>query len=195
MVCGWPVGCTAKFSKTTLEAASGRELNIQLSGNSSNCAFPQLETSVALCCVTKLHILVWPFILPNTRCTCVIIVLFNQLDMPHLFRCINYLGKGDMFTNRNVNKFVFNIFEKAFVHVKKFWGLLFQLIHMLLKKIFKKKHLPQNYFYFTQNIFLMVKMYKVCERLNKINCHSGRCRGNSCILRETLSFLQTIIII
>jgi hypothetical protein len=45
-----PVGCTAKFSKTMLEAASGRELNIQLSGNSSsgyscsqhvNCTLPQ----------------------------------------------------------------------------------------------------------------------------------------------------------
>jgi hypothetical protein len=30
-----PVGRTAKFSKTTLEAAYGREINIQLSGNSS----------------------------------------------------------------------------------------------------------------------------------------------------------------
>jgi hypothetical protein len=45
----------------------------------------KLETSVALCCVTKLYILEWPFIVPSARCTCVMIMLFNQLlDMPHL---------------------------------------------------------------------------------------------------------------
>ena len=45
----------------------------------------KLETSVALCCVTKLDILEGPFIVPRTRCTCVITVLFNQLlDMPQL---------------------------------------------------------------------------------------------------------------
>ena len=44
-----------------------------------------IETSVALCCVTKYHILEWLFIVPSTRCTCVMIMLFNQLlDMPHL---------------------------------------------------------------------------------------------------------------
>ena len=36
-------------------------------------------TSVVLCCVTKLHILEWPFIVPSTRGTCVMIMLFNQL--------------------------------------------------------------------------------------------------------------------
>ena len=45
-----PVGCTTKFSKTTLEVAYGREINIKLSGNSSgghscsqhaNCMLPQ----------------------------------------------------------------------------------------------------------------------------------------------------------
>jgi hypothetical protein len=42
-----------------------------------------LKTSVALSCVTKLHILEWPFIIP--RCTCVMLMLFNQLlDMLHL---------------------------------------------------------------------------------------------------------------
>jgi hypothetical protein len=29
--------------------------------------------------VTKLHILEWPFIVHSTRCTCVLIMLFNQL--------------------------------------------------------------------------------------------------------------------
>jgi hypothetical protein len=76
------------------EVAYGKEVNIQFSGNSScghscsqhaNCTLPQLETSVALCWVTKLHILEWPFIVPSTKCTCVVIMPFNQLlDMPHL---------------------------------------------------------------------------------------------------------------
>ena len=45
----------------------------------------KLEPSVALCCVTKLHILKWAFIVLSTRCTCVIIMLFNQLlDVSHL---------------------------------------------------------------------------------------------------------------
>ena len=59
-----PVGRTAKFSKTTLEEAYGRVMNIQISGNSSggdscsqhsNCTLPQLETSVALCCDKTAH--------------------------------------------------------------------------------------------------------------------------------------------
>ena len=67
IVCGCEVGHTATFSKTTLEAAYGREINIQLSGNVSgghscsqyaNRTLPQLETTVALCCVPKLHFLV-----------------------------------------------------------------------------------------------------------------------------------------
>ena len=61
----WSAG--EKFSKTTLDAVYGREINIKFSGNSfgghscsqhDNSTLPQLETSVALCCVTKLHILV-----------------------------------------------------------------------------------------------------------------------------------------
>ena len=45
----------------------------------------KLVTSMELCCVTKLHLLEWPFIVPSTRCTCIMIMLFNQLlDMPHL---------------------------------------------------------------------------------------------------------------
>ena len=89
-----PVRCTAKFSKTTLEAAYGREMNIPFSGTvqgtflQSACQLhspSKLDTSVTLCCVTKLHILKWPFIVQSTGCTSVMIMLFNQiLDMPHL---------------------------------------------------------------------------------------------------------------
>jgi hypothetical protein len=55
------IGCTVKFSKMTLETAYGREMNIQLSGNSSgghscsqhaNCTLTQNLRH--LCCVTKL---------------------------------------------------------------------------------------------------------------------------------------------
>ena len=60
-------GRTAKFSETMLKAVYSREINIQLSGNRcgrhscsqhANCTLPQIETSMALCYVTKLHILV-----------------------------------------------------------------------------------------------------------------------------------------
>ncbi len=84
-----PVGCNATFSETPLETAYGREMNIQFTGNSSgghscsqyaNCTLLQ-----NLCCVIKLHILEWPFIVASLRHTCVIIMLSNQhLDMPHL---------------------------------------------------------------------------------------------------------------
>ncbi len=71
-----------------------REINIQFTYNSSggyscsqhaNCTLPlKLATSVALCCVIKLHILEWPFIVASLRHTCAIIMLCNQyLDMPH----------------------------------------------------------------------------------------------------------------
>ena len=45
---------------------------------------PAVSMPIALCCVTKLHILEWPFIVHSTRCTCVMIMLFNLLDMPQL---------------------------------------------------------------------------------------------------------------
>jgi hypothetical protein len=105
------------------EVAYDREITVQFSGNSSGghswsqrayCMLPQLETSVALCCVTKLHILEWPFIVLRTRCTCVMIMLFNHLlDMSHLSGgWIDYLDKGEMLINGDVHKFVHNICEK-----------------------------------------------------------------------------------
>ncbi len=88
------VGCTAKFSEAPLEMTYGREMSNKFTGNSSgghSCsqhaslhAPSKLATSVALCCVIKLHILEWPFIVASLRHTCAIIMLSNQhLDMPH----------------------------------------------------------------------------------------------------------------
>jgi hypothetical protein len=80
--------------KQSWEAGYGREINIQvwqqlwwtflqLACQLHNPS--KLETSLASCCVIKLHILEWPFIVPSTRCTYVMVMLFNQLcDMPHL---------------------------------------------------------------------------------------------------------------
>jgi hypothetical protein len=58
-----PVGRTATFSKTPLDAAYSREMNIQLSGNTfsgHSCSQQfntpsSLQTSVALCCVKIAH--------------------------------------------------------------------------------------------------------------------------------------------
>ena len=85
-----PVGRTDKWSRTTLEAAYGREINIQFSGNSSvghsciqhaNCTLPHLWH----CIVWQICTFEWHFIFPSTWCTCVMIMIFNQfLDMPHL---------------------------------------------------------------------------------------------------------------
>jgi hypothetical protein len=81
-----PVGPTAKLSKTTLDAAYGRDMNIKFSGNSSgghscsqhvNCTLPQLETSVALSCDNCT--VEWPFIVPQHK-----LHLCQLIDMPHL---------------------------------------------------------------------------------------------------------------
>ena len=42
---------------------------------------------------------------------------------------MDYLGKGEMLTNRDVNKFVTTFLRnKLFVHMEHFWDLLFQLM-------------------------------------------------------------------
>jgi hypothetical protein len=54
----------------------------------------KLEKSVALCSVTKLNILEAPFIVPSTRCTFVMIMLFNPFfDMPQLSGGWIFFGK------------------------------------------------------------------------------------------------------
>ena len=118
-----PVGCTAKFSETPLETAYGREMNIQFTGKSSgghsccqhaNCTLPQNLRPLALCCVIKLNILEWSFIVASLRHTCAIIMLSNQhLDMPHLWGGMDYLGKGEVLTITDLDRFVNNIWEKC----------------------------------------------------------------------------------
>ena len=113
---------TAKFSKMTTEVAYGRKINIQLSGNSSgghscsqhsNYTLPQNLRHLWHCVVWQLHILECPFIVLSTRCTCVMIMLSNQLlDMPHLLDGWIILTKAKMPTNINVNKFVHKIWDK-----------------------------------------------------------------------------------
>ncbi len=65
--------------------------------------------SVALCCVIKLHILEWPFIVVSLRYTCAIIMLSNQhLDITPV-RWMDYLGQGEVLTNTDLDRFVNNI--------------------------------------------------------------------------------------
>jgi hypothetical protein len=49
--------------------------NINATSNNFN-APSKLKISVAFCCMTKLNISEWPFIVPSTRCTCVMKMLF-----------------------------------------------------------------------------------------------------------------------
>ena len=105
VVCGCRlVGCTAKLSKTKLVGYGG-EINIL------NCqaklSIPAVSMTIArslnlrhLWCDKTTHFSGLS-IVPNTRCTWVMIMLFNQLlDMPHLSgRLMDYLGKGEMLAN------------------------------------------------------------------------------------------------
>ncbi len=64
---------------------------------------------VALCCAIKLHILEGPFIVPSLRHTCAIIMLSNQLLDIQPVRWMDYLGKGEVLTNTDLDRFVNNI--------------------------------------------------------------------------------------
>ncbi len=58
----------------------------------------------------KLHILEWPFIVASLRHTCAIIMLSNQhLDNVTAVRWMDYLGKGEVLTNTDLDRFVNNI--------------------------------------------------------------------------------------
>ena len=85
---------------------------------------------MALCCVTKLHILEWPFIVLSTSYTCVVILLFNQfLDITDLS------GEWIILENEKCSltgmlTSLCTTFDrnKLFVHLEHFWDLLFQLM-------------------------------------------------------------------
>ena len=64
--------------KTLLEAAYGRKMNMKLSGNSSVGHSCSQHAIMALCCVTKLHNLEWPFTVP-----CLRIMLFISFLICH----------------------------------------------------------------------------------------------------------------
>ncbi len=90
----------------------------------------KLATSVALCCVIKMHILEWPFIVASLRHTCAIIMLSNQhLDMPNLWGGMDYLGKGEVLTNTDLDR-LWTIFERnrPFVYIEKVLDLWVQLM-------------------------------------------------------------------
>ena len=63
----------------------------------------------------ELHISEWPFIVASLRHTCATFMLSNQhLDMLHLLGGMDYLCKGEVLTNRDLHRFVNNIWEKWF---------------------------------------------------------------------------------
>ena len=116
-----PVVRTAKFSKTMLEAAYGREMNIQSSGNSSrghfsshhaSCTLPQNLRCLWHCVVWQLHILLL-FYCPQHKvhlCNDPAVFAASWYASPVMW--MDYPGKGEMLTNRDVIKFVHNILEK-----------------------------------------------------------------------------------
>ena len=58
------------------------------------------------CVVWQLHDLEWPFIVPGTRCTCVMIMLFKSAYWQATpVRWLDYVGNGEMLTDRDANKF------------------------------------------------------------------------------------------
>ena len=94
-------------------------------------------------CVTQLHILEWPFIVPSTRCTCVMIMLFNQLlDMPHLSTRWIILAK-EKCSLTGIHLCTKIERNKLFVHMEHFWDILFQLmkptLYIFLFSVLKKK--------------------------------------------------------
>ena len=81
-----PFACTAKFSKTTLEAAYGSCGNSSVGHSCSQHASYTLPSNLSkLWHVVRQNTAHFRMAFYCTRCTCVMIMLFNQiLDMPHL---------------------------------------------------------------------------------------------------------------
>ena len=79
-----PVGRTAIFFKTTFHYLSTALVDSPAISMTIACTLKTWD----ICGIVlgdKTDILEWPFIVPSTRCTCVMIMLFNQLlDMPYL---------------------------------------------------------------------------------------------------------------
>ena len=78
----------------------------------------------------KLHILEWPFIVPSTRCACVMIMLFNHLlDMPHLSGgWVNLATEKCLVTGMQTHLWTTFERNKLFVRMENFWNLLFQFM-------------------------------------------------------------------
>ena len=109
-------------------------------------------TSVALCFVIKLNISEWPFIVAGLRHTCAIIMPSNQhLDMPHLWGGMDYLGKGEVLTNPDLERFVNNIWEKWFFCV---YRKCFRSLSSAHEKWEKKQ--KSCIYIFVQCIFLII---------------------------------------
>ena len=115
-----PLGRTAKFCQIILEAAYEHSITWQplwwtfLQSACQLHAPSKLETFVELHCVPKLHILEWPLLSQHK------VHLTNDHAVKSAswyatpVKWMDYLGKGEMLTNRNVNKFAHNIIPYAF---------------------------------------------------------------------------------
>jgi hypothetical protein len=112
----WPVVVTAKFSKMALEAVYGREINIQFSGNSSGgyscsqhakCSIKTSDTCGIVSCDKTANFRV-AFYFPQLK----VHMCNDHGVLSASVRWVDYLGKGEMLTNRYVNKCVHNILEK-----------------------------------------------------------------------------------
>ncbi len=110
----------SQISKTSLEMAYGREVNIQLMGNSSgghscsqhaNCTLPQNLRHLWHYAVWS-NCTKWPFIVGILRHTCAKIMLFNHIRYATPVRWMDYLGKGEVLTNTDLDRFVNNIWDK-----------------------------------------------------------------------------------
>ena len=106
--------------------AYGREINIEFSGINSGGHYCSPDDNYTLpqnFCGTKLNLLEWTFVVPSTKCTCVMmIMLFNQLlDMPPLSGRWIILA-NEKFSPAGMKTKLCKIFErnKLFVY---FWDL------------------------------------------------------------------------